>query len=62
MSRPAPYGLLAEFRTPAEIVKAAEAVAAAVPGAKQAVLKGQTHNVAPGVLTPAVVEFFREAR
>jgi pimeloyl-ACP methyl ester carboxylesterase len=38
--------------------KATRAVAAAVPGAHHLTLPGQTHNVKPAVLVPAVVKFF----
>jgi pimeloyl-ACP methyl ester carboxylesterase len=44
-------------KTDARLKQAAEAVAGAVPGARQRALDGQTHNVKPSVLTPAVVEF-----
>jgi pimeloyl-ACP methyl ester carboxylesterase len=44
-------------RTDARLHRAARAVAAAVPGAQLRSLAGQTHNVAPAVLAPAVVEF-----
>jgi pimeloyl-ACP methyl ester carboxylesterase len=37
--------------------RAVEAVARAIPTAKHLTLKGQTHNVNPAALTPAVVEF-----
>lgn len=45
-------------KTQARLQKAAHAVAAAVPGAQHLTLEGQTHNVKPGVLTPAVLKFF----
>jgi pimeloyl-ACP methyl ester carboxylesterase len=44
-------------KTEARLARAAEAVAAAVPGARHRILPGQTHNVSPAVLTPALVEF-----
>jgi pimeloyl-ACP methyl ester carboxylesterase len=44
-------------KTDAKLKKAAETVADAVPGARRGTLAGQTHNVDPKVLTPAVVEF-----
>src|SRR5262245_58320654 len=44
-------------KTDARLARAAEAVAAAVPGAQHRALPGQTHNVSPAVLGPAVVEF-----
>lgn len=45
-------------KTHVRLQKAARTVADAVPGAQHRTLAGQTHNVAPTVLTPAVVEFF----
>jgi len=45
-------------KTDGKIKRAAEIVAASVPGAAHRVLSGQTHNVNPAVLTAAVVEFF----
>ena len=45
-------------KTDARLKKAALAVAEAVPGARHRALAGQTHNVKPTVLAPAVVEFF----
>jgi pimeloyl-ACP methyl ester carboxylesterase len=44
-------------RTDVRLQKAARAVAAAVPGAQLRSLEGQTHNVAPAVLAPVVVQF-----
>jgi pimeloyl-ACP methyl ester carboxylesterase len=44
-------------KTDARLQKAATAVAKAVPGASHRTLAGQTHNVKPAVLVPAVVEF-----
>jgi pimeloyl-ACP methyl ester carboxylesterase len=45
-------------KTDAKLKKAAETIADTVPGARRRTLDGQTHNVAPKALTPAVVEFF----
>ena len=45
-------------KTDVRLQKAARAVADAVPGAQHRTLAGQTHNVKPTVLAPAVVEFF----
>lgn len=45
-------------KTDVRLQKAALAVADAVPSAQHRTLAGQTHNVKPDVLTPAVVEFF----
>jgi pimeloyl-ACP methyl ester carboxylesterase len=45
-------------KTDPRLQRAARAVADAIPGAEHRTLLGQTHNVRPGVLTPAVVEFF----
>jgi pimeloyl-ACP methyl ester carboxylesterase len=44
-------------RTDVRLQKATRAVADAVPGAQRRTLAGQTHNVEPTVLAPAVVEF-----
>ena len=44
-------------KTDPRLQKAAQAVAAAVPAAQHRTLEGQTHNVDPKVLTPALVEF-----
>ncbi len=44
-------------KTDARLQRAARAVADAVPGAQLRVLAGQTHNVSPRVLAPAVIEF-----
>jgi Alpha/beta hydrolase family len=44
-------------KTDARIQRAARAVAEAVPGSRQQTLAGQTHNVKPEALTPAVVDF-----
>ena len=45
-------------KTDVRLQKATLAVADAVPGAQRRTLEGQTHNVTPSVLAPAVVEFF----
>jgi pimeloyl-ACP methyl ester carboxylesterase len=45
-------------KTDVRLQKAAVAVADAIPGAQHVTLEGQTHNVKPDVLTPAVVKFF----
>lgn len=45
-------------KTDARLQNAAREVANAVAGAQHVTLAGQTHNVAPGVLAPAVVKFF----
>ena len=44
-------------KTDARLRDAARAIADVVPGAQYRELTGQTHNVKPDVLTPAVVEF-----
>ena len=44
-------------KTDERLKEAARAIAAIIPGARHNVLAGQTHNVQPDVLTPAVVEF-----
>jgi hypothetical protein len=44
-------------KTDVRLKRAAEAVAQAVPGAQHLTLAGQTHNVKPAVLAPAVETF-----
>ncbi|MFL5352100.1 alpha/beta fold hydrolase [Archangium sp.] len=44
-------------KTDPRLKQATEAVAKAVPNARHRTLAGQTHNVSPKVLTPALVEF-----
>ena len=44
-------------KTDPRLKDAARAIAEAIPGAQHRELTGQTHNVKPDVLTPAVVEF-----
>jgi pimeloyl-ACP methyl ester carboxylesterase len=43
-------------KTDLRLKKAAREVAAAINGALHVTLEGQTHNVSPGVLTPAIVK------
>jgi pimeloyl-ACP methyl ester carboxylesterase len=45
-------------KTDVRLQKATRAVADAIPGAQHVTLAGQTHNVKPAILAPAVVEFF----
>jgi pimeloyl-ACP methyl ester carboxylesterase len=62
-----PRARFATIRTPALVMnggktqerlrEAARSLAGIIPGARYQELAGQTHNVRPGVLTPAVVEF-----
>ena len=62
-----PRGRLASVRVPTlvmhgsktdvRLAQATRAVADAIPGAQCRILEGQTHNVSPAALTPAVVEF-----
>jgi pimeloyl-ACP methyl ester carboxylesterase len=62
-----PRARFASIRTPALVMngtktdlrlkEAARALAAVIPGARHHELAGQTHNVSPGVLTPAAVGF-----
>jgi pimeloyl-ACP methyl ester carboxylesterase len=49
-------------KTDARLRRAAENIAAALPTATRRTLAGQTHNVKPEVLTPALVEFFSGSR
>ena len=44
-------------KTDLRLKEAAREIARAIPGAQHRELPGQTHNVKPDVLTPAVVEF-----
>ena len=44
-------------KTDPRLKDAARAIAESIPGARHNELAGQTHNVKPDVLTPAVVEF-----
>lgn len=46
-------------KTDVRLKDAARAVAAVIPGANHRELAGQTHNVSPTVLAPAVVEFIQ---
>jgi len=45
-------------KTDPRLREAARAIAEAIPGARYGELAGQSHNVKPGVLVPAAVEFF----
>jgi pimeloyl-ACP methyl ester carboxylesterase len=45
-------------KTDPRLQKAAREVAAAIDGAQHVTLTGQTHNVNPAVLTPAIVKCF----
>jgi hypothetical protein len=44
-------------KTDQRLKDAARAIAAIIPDARHSELAGQTHNVKPDVLTPAVAEF-----
>jgi pimeloyl-ACP methyl ester carboxylesterase len=48
-------------KSPAALRHAVQAVADALRGAQRLILKGQTHDVKPGALVPAVVAFFASA-
>jgi pimeloyl-ACP methyl ester carboxylesterase len=52
-----PYSTVREVEDRSRLKDAARAIAGIIPGAQHRVLSGQSHNVKPGVLTPAVVEF-----
>jgi pimeloyl-ACP methyl ester carboxylesterase len=45
-------------KTDVRLQKAARAAADAVPNAQHLTLAGQSHNVKPAALTPAIVKFF----
>jgi pimeloyl-ACP methyl ester carboxylesterase len=47
--------------SPAFMHSAAQAVADALPNAQHRTLEGQTHDVAPEVLAPVLIEFFNES-
>jgi pimeloyl-ACP methyl ester carboxylesterase len=49
-------------KTDARLKDAAHAIATAIPSARHRELDGQTHNVRPSVLAPAVVEFLASVR
>lgn len=52
-----PTLVMSGSKTDTRLRDAARTLAGAIPGAHYRELPGQTHNVDPGVLTPAVVEF-----
>ena len=56
---PSPSGLLVMngSKSDLRLKNAARAIAETIPGAQHRELPGQTHNVKPDALTPAVVEF-----
>ena len=56
----APTLALVGGKSPAYMQHAVRAVAAGVPGARSRTLPGQTHNVAPKALAPALAEFLAE--
>jgi hypothetical protein len=45
-------------KTQQRLQRAADTIGRALPSAQRRTLTGQTHNVSPAVLTPAIVEFF----
>ena len=53
-----PTLLLAGSASPHDLQRAAKAAAEAIPGARHVTLDGQTHDVAPAALAPALIEFF----
>jgi len=50
--------VLSGSASPATLQRAAEATAAALPNAQHRTLEGQTHDVAPDVLAPVLVDVF----
>jgi pimeloyl-ACP methyl ester carboxylesterase len=52
-----PTLVLAGSASPDFLREAARQAAAAIPGARHEVLDGQSHDVAPDVLAPAVARF-----
>lgn len=57
-----PTVVMSGEKTDRRLRKAAGAVAAAVPGARERMLAGQSHDVKPGVMTEALVEVFADGR
>jgi pimeloyl-ACP methyl ester carboxylesterase len=55
-----PVLAIAGEKTDVRLGRAVQAVADAVPSAQHRTLRGQTHNVAPEVITPVLVEFFAD--
>lgn len=45
-------------KSPAPLRRAVEAVSAALPGAEQRILAGETHNVKPQKVAPVLVDYF----
>ena len=54
----APTLVMNGAKTDARLRDAARAIAEAIPAARYCELEGQTHNVKPDILVPAVVEYF----
>jgi pimeloyl-ACP methyl ester carboxylesterase len=54
----APTIVIGGEKSQVELRDAVRGLAAAIPGARQIMLKGQTHNVSAKVLAPVLVEFF----
>jgi hypothetical protein len=59
-SVPVPVLMMNGTKTDPRLRDAARTVASVIPGAQYRELEKQTHNVSPGVLTPAVVEFLNQ--
>lgn len=57
-----PTIVLSGSASPERLRLAAEATADAIPNAEVRVLDGQTHDVAPDVLAPALIDFFAARR
>ncbi|MQY08962.1 alpha/beta fold hydrolase [Actinomadura macrotermitis] len=53
-----PVLVLEGEESPEDMRRSAQALLAALPGARHAVLKGQGHQFAPELMVPALVEFF----
>jgi len=49
--------MMAGSKTQPRLIEAAKAAAEVIPGAQYRELGGQTHNVDPAVLAPAVARF-----
>ena len=58
----APTIVMAGSKTTPTLLKAAEAAAAVIPGAKHRILPKQNHGVKPAALRPALIEAFEGAQ
>jgi len=54
-----PTLVLAGEKTQPRLLEAVDSLAKTIPGAKQGILRGQTHNVAGSALAPPVIDFLQ---